>query len=361
MMGAVEASSNLRGIMGIPFTQQFRIGRYLFGQKLAGRKRYPLVLMLEPLFRCNLSCAGCGRIDYPEEVLNRFLSMEECLSAVEECGAPVVSIAGGEPLIHREMPQIVAAMIQRKKFIYLCTNGLLLQSQLKQYTPSSYLTISVHLDGNRERHDALTGRQGVYDQAVAAIKLARSKGFRVTINCTLYDGVTAQEAAQHFDSVMSLGVEGVTLSPGYHYSRAPQDEIFLKSTQMKRLMRDIFKLNQGRKWRFNHSGLFLDFLAGNQSYHCTPWGNPTRNIFGWQKPCYVLVGEGYAPSFNALMEATDWDSYGRGRNPKCAHCMMHSGFEPTAVNDTLAHPFKALSVHLLGPRTEGLMAREPDP
>jgi len=344
--------------MGVPFVQQFRVAHHLIGQKLQGKQRYPLVLMLEPLFRCNLTCAGCGKIDYPEETLDRFLSTEECLSAVVECGAPIVSITGGEPLIHKDMPQIVAAMIQHKKFIYLCTNGLLLKAHLKDYTPSPYLTISVHLDGNRERHDALTCRQGVYDQAVEAIKLARSKGFRITINCTLYDGVTAEEAAEHFDSVMALGVEGITLSPGYNYGCAPQKEIFLKSNQTKELMRKIFRLNKGRKWRFNHSSLFLDFLAGNQNYNCTPWGNPTRNIFGWQKPCYLLVGEGYAPSFRALLEETDWDSYGKGRNDKCANCMMHSGFEPTAVNDALTHPLKALYVYLRGSSTEGAMATE---
>jgi hopanoid biosynthesis associated radical SAM protein HpnH len=344
--------------MGVPFIQQFCVARHLIRQKLQRRQRYPLVLMLEPLFRCNLTCAGCGKIDYPEEVLNRFLSTEECLSAVEECGAPIVSITGGEPLIHKDMPQIVAAMIQRKKFIYLCTNGLLLRTHLKNYTPSPYFTISIHLDGNRERHDALTCRQGAYDQAVEAIRLSRSKGFRVTVNCTLYNGVTAQETADHFDSVMALGVAGITVSPGFGYARAPQKELFMKCVHSKQLFRDIFKIGKGRKWRFNQSSLFLDFLAGNHTYPCTPWGNPTRNIFGWQKPCYLLVGEGYAPSFKALMEETDWNSYGRGHNPKCANCMMHSGFEPTAVNHALAHPLKALYVYLHGPSTEGPMASD---
>ena len=344
--------------MGVPSVQQYRVARHVIGQKLRGRKRYPLVLMLEPSFCCNLACAGCGKINYPEKILNRRLSKNECFSAVEECGAPVVSIAGGEPLIHPEMPQIVRGFIQRKKFVYLCTNGLLLKKHLQDYTPSPYLTVSIHLDGNRERHDTLACQPGVYDQAVEGIRIARSKGFRVTVNSTLYEGMTAQEAAKHFDFVMSLGIEGINVSPGFSYNRAPQQELFLKCTRSKQLFRDIFKLGKGHRWRFNQSSLFLNFLAGNQTYHCTPWGNPTRNIFGWQKPCYLLEGEGYAQSFKALLEETDWDCYGKGRNPKCANCMMHSGFEPTAVNDTLAHPFKALYVRLRGPRVNGPMAPE---
>ena len=344
--------------MGIPFTQQFSVARHVICQKLQRRKRYPLVLMLEPLFRCNLSCAGCGKIDYPEEVLNRRLSVDECLSAVEECGSPIVSIAGGEPLIHKDMPQIVAGIVRGKKFVYLCTNGLLLHTHIEDFTPSVYLTISIHLDGNRERHDALAGQSGVYDRAVEAIRLARSRGFRVTVNCTLYDGMTAQETAGHLDFVMSLGVEGITVSPGFFYVQAPQKELFLNCARSKQLFRDIFKIGRERKWRFNQSSLFLDFLSGNQSYQCTPWGNPTRNIFGWQRPCYLFVGESYASSFKAFMEETDWNRYGRGRNSKCANCMMHCGFEPTAVNDALAHPFKALSVYLRGPAIDGPMAPE---
>ncbi len=343
--------------MGLPLVQQYRLGRYLVQQKLRRRARYPLVLMLEPLFRCNLSCAGCGKIRYPDDVLKRRLSAAECISASDECGAPVVSISGGEPLLHEEMPRIVTGLIERKKFVYLCTNGLLLKSRIGDYAPSPYLTISVHLDGNQERHDTLT-RQGVYHSAVEAIKSVCSKGFRVTINCTLYAGATAEESADFFDSVMTLGVEGITVSPGYHYAQAPQNEMFLEQTQSKELFREIFKLRKSRKWRFNHSVLFLDFLAGNQTYQCTPWGNPTRNVLGWQKPCYLLVNEGYVGSFKALLEETDWKSYGRGRNPKCADCMLHSGFEATAVNDTLAHPLKAIYISLRGPRTHGTMSSE---
>jgi len=344
--------------MGVPFVQQYRISRYLITQRLHRRRRYPLVLMLEPLFRCNLKCAGCGRIDYPEEILDRRLSADQCLSASDECGAPIVAISGGEPLIHEEMPQIVSGLIKRKKFVYLCTNGLLLKTRIKDYTPSSYLTLSIHLDGNRERHDALAGRSGVYDSAVEAIELACAKGFRVAINCTLYEGVAAQEVSDFFDFVMSLGVEGMMVSPAYRYSQAPQKDIFLMRARSITLFRDILKLGKGRKWKFNQSILFLDFLAGNQTYECTPWGNPTRNIFGWQRPCYLLTKEGYAPSFKALMEETNWSHFGNGRNPKCANCMLHSGFEPTAVNDAFVHPFKALWVYVRGPRTDGPMAQE---
>ena len=344
--------------MGVPLIQKYHVSRYLISQKLHGRQRYPLVLMLEPLFRCNLECAGCGKIDYPEEILNRRLSVKECLSASDECGAPIVAISGGEPLIHEEMPRIVSSLIQKRKFVYLCTNGLLLKSRIKDYAPSPYLTLSVHLDGNRERHDALACRQGVFDSATEGIKLARQKGFRVTTNCTLYEGIAAHEVSDLFDLIMSLGVEGIMVSPAYRYAQAPQKDIFLMKTRSIGLCREVLSLGRGRKWRFNHSPLFLDFLAGNQTYICTPWGNPTRNVFGWQKPCYLLTKEGYAPSFKALLEETNWENYGNGRNPKCANCMLHSGFEPTAVNDAITHPLKALWSYCRGPRTKGPMAPE---
>jgi len=341
--------------MSLPFVQKYHVAKYLLSQKLRGREYYPLVLMLEPLFRCNLACSGCGKIDYPEEILDRRLSIEECFAAIEECGAPVVSIAGGEPLIHEDMPQIVAGLVKRKKFIYLCTNGLLLRNRLQDYTPSPYLTFSLHLDGNRKRHDALAGRPGIFDSAVEAIQVTRARGFRFTVNCTLYEGVTAREAAEFFDYVMTLGAEGITVSPGYNYPYASQRGMFLQRNDSKQLFREIFKLGKGRKWKFNQSSLFLDFLAGNQTYQCTPSGNPTRNVLGWQRPCYLLA-ESHAPSFRVLMEETDWNQYGPGRHAQCTHCMLHSGFEATAVIDTLAHPLKALCVLLRGPRTDGPFA-----
>ncbi|MBI3915574.1 MAG: adenosyl-hopene transferase HpnH [Betaproteobacteria bacterium] len=345
--------------MSIPFIQQVRVASYLIKQKLRGVKRYPLVLMLEPLFRCNLACAGCGKIDYPKPILDRQLSVEECLSAVDECGAPIVSIPGGEPLIHKDIPKIVQGIVARKKFVYLCTNALLLKKRLHEFEPTPYLTLSVHLDGLRERHDASVCREGVFDKAVEAIKLAVGGGFRVTANCTLFRGESADEIEKFMDYAMSLGVESVTISPGYSYQHAPAQDVFLRRAASKRLFRELFRRGKNRGWRFNQSPLFLDFLAGNQSYQCTPWGNPTRNVFGWQKPCYFLVDEGYAASFRELMEETKWDAYGVGRNAKCADCMVHCGYEPTAVNDAFAHPLKALQVYLRGPRTSGPFAPEP--
>lgn len=347
--------------MSVPLRQQLAVGSYLVKQKIKGAKKYPLVLMLEPLFRCNLACAGCGKIDYPDEILNKRLSVQECLDAVDECGAPMVSIPGGEPLIHKEMPQIVEGIIARKKFVYLCTNALLLKKRIDDYKPSPYLTFSIHLDGNRDRHDASVCQEGVFDLAVDAIKLALSKGFRVTINCTLFQGEQADEVAEFLDYAMELGVEGVTIAPGFSYEHAPQQDIFIKSRDVKDLFRGIFKAGKNRKWKLNHSSLYLDFLAGNQNYDCTPWGNPTRNIFGWQKPCYLLSDEGYADSFQALIDETPWDDYGTVNNPKCANCMAHCGYEATAVEDTMAHPLKALWARVRGPKTEGDMVPEKAP
>jgi hopanoid biosynthesis associated radical SAM protein HpnH len=343
--------------LSVPLIQKLHVGAYLIKQRLKGNRRYPLVLMLEPLFRCNLACAGCGKIDYPDEILNRRLSVAECVGAVEECGAPIVSIAGGEPLLHKEMPQIVAEIVKRRRFVYLCTNALLLEKKMELFEPSPYLCFSIHLDGDRERHDKVVCQEGVYDKAVAAIKAARAKGFRVNVNCTLFDGEEPEHVAHFLDTAMAMGVTGVTISPGYAYERAPDQQHFLKRSQTKALFREVFRRGKGRGWRFNQSGLFLDFLAGNQTYHCTPWGNPTRNVFGWQKPCYLL-GEGYAATFKELMEETAWEQYGTGNYEKCANCMVHCGYEATAVDDTLSHPLKALKVALRGPRTDGPMAPE---
>lgn len=338
--------------MAVPLIQQIRVGAYILGQKLRGNTRYPLVLMLEPLFRCNLACAGCGKIDYPDPILNRRMSVQECLDAAEECGAPIVSIPGGEPLLHKDIVEIVNGLVDRKKFVYLCTNALLMEKRLDRFTPSPYLTFSVHLDGDREHHDRAVSQEGVFDRAVSAIRAARQRGFRVTINCTLFDYADPRNVAEFLSFACDeLDVEGVTVAPGYAYERAPVQEHFMTRARTKEFFRALFRLGTGRKWRFNQSSLYLDFLAGNQQYRCTPWGNPTRNIFGWQRPCY-LISEGYAPTFKALMEETDWDSYGTGNYEKCANCMVHCGYEPTAVIDTVAHPLKALKVALRGVDTE---------
>jgi len=344
--------------VGIPLLQQFMVGSYVMRQRLTGRKRYPLVLMLEPLFRCNLACAGCGKIDYPDKILNQRMSVEDALHAVDECGAPVVSIAGGEPLLHKQLPEIVKGMIARRKFVYLCTNALLMEKKIDEYKPSPFFTWSVHLDGDKGMHDHSVCQEGVYERAVAAIELAKSKGFRVTVNCTLFNNAKADRVADFFHTAKALGVDGITVSPGYAYERAPDQEHFLHRETTKQLFRDILRRGRGgRDWEFSQSSLFLDFLAGNQTYHCTPWGNPTRTIFGWQKPCYLL-GEGYAKTFKELMEGTDWDSYGTGNYEKCANCMVHCGYEATAVNDAVRNPLKALNVALRGVRTEGDMAPE---
>ena len=290
--------------MSIPLVQAYRIGRYILEQKLKGNERYPLVLMLEPLFQCNLACAGCGKIDYSSDVLRKRMSVEDALNAVDECGAPVVSIPGGEPLIHKEMPEIVKGIVERKKFVYLCTNALLLEQKIDQYEPSPYLTWSIHLDGNRERHDESVCRDGTFDKAISAIRKARALGFRVTANCTLFAGEDPDDVADFFDYAMTLGIEGMMISPGYSYDHAPRQDVFMGRRMSKQLFREIFKRGRQRssKWRFNQSSMFLDFLAGNRTYQCTPWSNPTYNVFGWQKPCYLLVDEGYAGSFDELME-----------------------------------------------------------
>ena len=344
--------------MGVPLIQKYRIAKYILGKKLRGEARYPLVLMLEPLFRCNLACAGCGKIDYPEETLRKRLSVEECLDAVDESGAPVVSIPGGEPLIHPEMPEIVRGIVARKRFVYLCTNAILLEKSLDQYEPSVYLTFSVHLDGLREEHDEAVCRAGVFDKAVSAIKAARARGFRVTINSTLFRDADPERTVEFFDFAMTLGIEGITVSPGFDYERAPRQDVFLRRSQSKNLFRNVFRAGKerGSGWRFNHSTLFLDFLAGNRTYQCTPWGNPTRNIFGWQRPCYLIADGGYASSFRELMETTDWDRYGLGRNEKCSQCQVHCGFEATAVDEAFRRPLTALRLSMAGPRTEGEFA-----
>ena len=340
--------------MGIPLIQKIKVAKYIIEQKIKGNKKYPLVLMLEPLFRCNLSCAGCGKIDYPDEILNKRMSVKDCLNAVDECGAPIVSIPGGEPLVHKEIGEIVKGIIDKGKFVYLCTNAILLEKKLDLFEPSTYLTFSIHLDGLKKEHDHSVCREGVYDKVIEAIKVAKQKGFRVNINCTLFHQMTSDRTAKFFDFVTELGIDGITVSPGYAYERAPDQKNFLKRKKTKELFRDIFKLGKGKKWVFSQSSLFLDFLAGNQNYKCTPWGNPTRNIFGWQKPCFLL-GEGYVKTFDELINDTEWEKYGTGNYEKCANCMVHCGYEPTAAEDSVKNPLKTLKVALMGPKTDGDM------
>ena len=346
----------------VPINQALKVGAYVVKNHLMGLKRYPMVLMLEPLFRCNLACQGCGKIDYPSEILNQRISVADAIEAARECPAPIIAIAGGEPLLHREMPQIVDAYLKMGKFVILCTNALLLEKKIDQYTPHKNFCWDIHLDGDKDMHDKSVDQDGVYDRAVDAIKLSKSKGFRTSINCTLFEGADPDRVAAFFDTVADLDVEGVMTSPGYSYERAPDQEHFLSRTRTKELFRAIFargkeSKKRGKTWKFTQSPLFLDFLAGNQTYSCTPWGNPTRNVFGWQRPCYLL-GEGYAKTFKELMETTAWDQYGVGNYEKCSDCMVHSGFEATAVMDSVKKPWKVAAMAFRGIKTTGPMAPE---
>ena len=311
------------------------VATYVLKQKLQGRRRYPFVLMLEPLFRCNLACAGCGKIQYPVHILKQELSPEECFKAVEECGTPMVSIPGGEPLMHSQIEKIVEGLVARKKYIYLCTNALLLKEKLPLFTPSKYLTFSVHMDGQKEHHDFSVCREGGYDLALDGIKEALKRGFRVTTNTTLFDGADPKSVRAFFDEMMEIGVEGMMLSPGYSYDKAPDQKHFLGRARTRRLFRAILA-NRKKSWRFNQSPLFLEFLMGKRNYACTPWGMPTFNVFGWQKPCYLLQ-DGYTDTFRELMDSTEWENYGtESGNPKCANCMVHSGYEASAVDHTFS-------------------------
>jgi hopanoid biosynthesis associated radical SAM protein HpnH len=323
--------------VAIHLQQAIEIGKYLVAQRLKGRKRFPLTLMLEPLFRCNLACSGCGKIQHPTEILKQNLSPEDCFAAAEDCGAPVVAIPGGEPLLHPQIDQIVKGLVERKKFVYLCTNGILLEKSLNKFQPSSYLTFSVHLDGLQDQHDKCVDRQGVFETAVSAIRAAKARGFRVTTNTTVFEGADSKAMQAFFDFVSTLNVDGMMISPGYSYEWAPDQEHFLKRDQTKALFREIlapFKAGQ-KHWNFNHNPLFLDFLTGEKDYECTPWGMPSYSVLGWQKPCYLL-NEGYYKTYQELLDNTDWHHYGRASgNPKCADCMVHCGYEPTAAMDAM--------------------------
>lgn len=319
--------------MAVSLRQGLAVAAYILAQRMRKRQKYPLVLMLEPLFRCNLECAGCGKIQYPEEILKKRLSPEACEEAALECGAPVVSVAGGEPLMHPEIDEIVARLVRRRRFVYLCTNAILLEKRLHRFRPSPYLSLSIHLDGLEETHDKSVCRQGVFQKAVEGIRMAKRAGFRVSTNTTIFLGADPQEFRRLFDFLTELGVDGMMISPGYPYEKAPDQAHFLRREETKALFRKILD-NADPRWRFNHSAFFLEFLKGQREYQCTAWGNPTRNVFGWQKPCY-LMSDGYAQSFRELIEETPWENYGTGRDPRCADCMVHCGYEATAVNDAI--------------------------
>ncbi len=350
--------------MGVPLRMKVVVGAYVVKQRLLGREKYPLVMMLEPLFACNLECAGCGKIQYPTDILKKRLSPQECWDAVEECGAPIVTVAGGEPLAHAEIDTIVNGLIERKKFVYLCSNAILLEKNIHRFKPSPYLIFSIHLDGNEKTHDRMVCRDGVFKVAVDAIKLAKSKGFNVMTNTTIFQGEDVDEFREFFDFAMKIGVDGMMISPGYAYEKAPQQNIFLPREKTKAWFSKALSGWQKKGWDFNHSPLYLEFLAGRREYDCTAWGIPLRNVFGWQKPCYLMAEAGYAKTYKELLETTDWSKYGhRSGNPKCANCMVHSGYEPSSVDDTFKHPFQAMKVALGWGTADGTSApktKEPE-
>jgi hopanoid biosynthesis associated radical SAM protein HpnH len=321
--------------MPVPASQMWTVASYVLKQKLKGRKRYPLVLMLEPLYRCNLACAGCGKIQYPGHILKRELTPEECFRAVDECGVPTVAIPGGEPLMHPRIDEIVRGLVARKKYVYMCTNALLLKEKLHLFQPSKYLTFSVHMDGEMEHHDLSVCKEGGYEIALEAIREAVKAGFRVTTNTTVFEGVDSKSVRSFFNEMMDAGVEGMMISPGYSYDKAPDQQHFTGREGNQGMFRKILS-NRDPRWRFNMSPLFLEFLMGKRNLHCTPWGMPAYSIFGWQKPCYLLQ-DGYTDTFQELLDSTDWSKYGyESGNPKCANCMLHSGYEASAVDYTFS-------------------------
>ncbi|MEU8262616.1 adenosyl-hopene transferase HpnH [Micromonospora sp. NPDC048999] len=322
--------------MSMPLRQSLRIAGYLMEQKMRGRKKFPLLLELEPLFACNLKCAGCGKIQQPADLLKRRMPVEQALAAVQECGAPMVSIAGGEPLMHPQIDTLVAELVRRKKFVFLCTNAVLMPKHIDKFRPSPYFAFTVHIDGLRERHDAAVCKDGVFDAAVAAVRDAKRRGFRVTSNTTFFNTDTPQTVIEVLDYLNDeLGVDEMMLSPAYAYEKAPDQEHFLGVTETRELFRKAFAGGRRRRWRLNHSPLFLDFLEGKVDFPCTAWGIPSYSLLGWQRPCY-LMNDGYAASYRELLDSTDWDSYGRGRDARCANCMAHCGYEPTAVLATMS-------------------------
>src|SRR5579864_2668984 len=317
--------------MAVPLRQAMKVGAYVARQRIRHNDKFALVLQLEPLYQCNLACAGCGKIQHPDDILQRRLTVQQCIDAVEECEAPIVSIAGGEPLVHREIDKIVRALLDRKRFVYLCTNAILMEKKLDLFKPSPYFSWSVHIDGLRERHDESVCRDGVFDKAVAAVKEAKRRGFRVTTNTTFFDVDDARSVRDVLDYLNDdLQVDSMQISPGYAYEKAPDQEHWLQVQKTHRLFREAFADGRRRRWRLNHSPLFLDFLEGKVDYSCTAWGIPSYSVLGWQKPCY-LMADGYAVSYKELLETTPWEKYGRGRDPRCANCMAHCGYEPTAV------------------------------
>jgi hopanoid biosynthesis associated radical SAM protein HpnH len=334
--------------MAVPMRQSVRIAAYLAAQKVRRREKFPLLVELEPLFQCNLACSFCGKIQHPEHILKQRMPVEQALAAIEECGAPMVSIAGGEPLVHPEVHVIASELLRRKKFVFLCTNAILLKNKMDNFKPSPYFTWVIHLDGLRERHDQFVERAGIFDKAVDAIGEAKARGFRVATNTTFLNTDTPETVREVLDYLNDeLKVDAMQISPAYAYEKAPDQDHFPGVTQTRALFSAAFADGRRKKWRLNHTPLFLDFLEGKVDYQCTPWGIPSYSIFGWQRPCY-LMGDGYTKTYKELIETTDWDAYGRGRDSRCDNCMAHCGYEPTAVLATtgsLKQSLRALVEH----------------
>jgi len=348
--------------MSVPMRQRLRLAAYLARQRLAGRDRFPLVVELEPLFACNLTCAGCGKIQYPPHILKQRMPVDRAVAAVEECGAPVVSIAGGEPLIHPEIHLIAAELVRRKRFVYLCTNAILMRRKMDLFEPSPYFAWAVHVDGLRERHDRSACQEGVFDVAVEAIREARRRGFRVTTNSTFFSDDSPRSVREVLDFLNDeLGVDGMMVSPAYAYWKAPDQDHFPGVEETRRLFRGAFAGGRRRRWRLNHTPLYLDFLEGKVDLQCTAWGIPCYSIFGWQRPCY-LQADGYCETYRELVETTDWSAYGRrSGNVQCRNCMAHCGYEPTAVLATTGSLRESLRA-LAGRRAPSWLAvpsREP--
>lgn len=328
--------------MGVPIRQMVRVGTYLLSQRIKGNDKFPLIVELEPLFQCNLECAGCGKIQFPKEILAKRMSVEDAIDGVMESGAPMVSIAGGEPLIHPEIDVITRELLARKKFVYLCTNGILLERKIERFEPSPYFSWVVHVDGLRERHDEVVCREGVFDTCVAAIRDAKARGFRVTTNTTIFDTDTPETVRGVLDFLNDeLEVDQMMISPGFAYEKAPDRDNFISVERSRALFAAAFSEGRRKHWRLNHSPLFLDFLEGKRDFDCTAWAIPSYSVFGWQKPCY-LMADGYAETYRQLIDETKWEDYGRGRDPRCANCMAHCGYEPTAVVESMSHPIQAL-------------------
>jgi hopanoid biosynthesis associated radical SAM protein HpnH len=300
---------------------------YLLKNKLQRKKRFPLVLMLEPSFRCNLKCAGCGRIREYKDILDRTLSVEECLASAREAGAPVVSVTGGEPLLLDHISSIVKGLIRQKRFVNLCTNGILLQDSLSKFAPDPRLFFVLHLDGLAETHDQLAGKRGVFETALAAIRAARHAGFQVLINTTVYRQTDIQELQELFRRLAGIPVNGIMVAMAFNYAAVGGD-VFLSRQEMNRAFLPLYAMRT--QVPFYNTPLYLEFLAGKIPLKCTPWSTPTRNPLGWKKPCYLLT-DGHCASFRELM-ATRWEKYGTGNDARCANCMVHCGFEASALS-----------------------------